>query len=281
MQWSDLKTVRGDGKPARILIHSLPGVGKTTLGSEFPDAVFLQAEEGTPSDVDPTTGKALEITSFGHIVSYNDFIDSLELLYAEAHEFRVAVVDTATKLERLIFAEVCVRNNVASIEDLGYGKGYAIARDIWQEVIDRLNALRNDRGMTIVILAHSKVSQFDDPETQSYSRYDIALHKGSVGAIEQEMDAILFLRTPVTVKEDKNGGGFKKRVLSESNSSVVEIHSTPRAAWIAKNRYGIPSRLTYKKGDGFKTIGKYLPGFAEEAQTPLKAVPVKRTAGAK
>ena len=43
--------------PPRLLIHGKEGTGKTTLGSHFPRPIFLQIEDGCPSNT--------EIASFG------------------------------------------------------------------------------------------------------------------------------------------------------------------------------------------------------------------------
>ena len=154
---SDLKRVRAD-QPPRILMYGPPGIGKTSLAAEFPDAVFLQIEEGTPGD--------LELDSFGKIDSFGQLMEALGVLYTEDHAFKTVVIDSVTELERLVFAETCARgddkgNAKANIEDFGYGKGYVYAKRIWQELIDGLNALRKDRGLTIILIAHSTVERFE------------------------------------------------------------------------------------------------------------------------
>jgi DNA polymerase III delta prime subunit len=58
---SNLKSVRAVSPP-RMLIYGPPGEGKTTLASEFPGAVLLQIEDGTPGGI--------ELQSFGKPSSY-------------------------------------------------------------------------------------------------------------------------------------------------------------------------------------------------------------------
>ena len=210
---SDLKRVRAD-QPPRILMYGPPGIGKTSLAAEFDAPVFLQVEEGTPGD--------LELVSFGKIESFGQLMEALGVLYTEDHAFKTVVLDSVTELERLVFAETCARgddkgNAKANIEDFGYGKGYVYAKRIWQEIIDGLNALRKDRGLTIILIAHSTVERFDDPETVSYDRYEIDLHKHSVGAIEREMDAIFLLKSPVNVKKEEQGFN-KERAIADGSS---------------------------------------------------------------
>ena len=253
MSLKDLKKVRGV-QPPRILVYGEPGIGKTTLAAEFLDAVFLQIEDGTPGD--------LEIFSFGKIETFADLMERLSQLYTEPHDLRTVVVDSVTELQRLVWNETCARgddkgNPKKQIEDFGYGKGYVYSLRVWQEILDGLNALRSQRGMTVILIAHAKVDRFDDPETQSYSRYEIDLHDKVVGMIERDMDAILFLKTPVSVKVEDQG--FNKERAIAQGSRQVMIHTAGRPAYVAKNRYGMPEKIAYAKGGGFDALAKFLP----------------------
>ena len=268
---ADLKRVRAD-KPPRILIYGPPGIGKTTLASEFPASVFLQVEDGTPGDI--------ELTSFGDLNSFRDVMDALGALYTEDHEFQTVVVDSVTELQRLVFAETCDRgddkgNPKANIEDFGYGKGYVYAQRVWSDFLEGLNALRRDRNMCIVLIAHSTVSRFDDPETVSYDRYEIDLHSKSVGAIEREMDAIFLVKKPVQVK--KEDVGFNKERARGEEGGVPTIHAVGKPAYTAKNRYGMPPSLRYDRGKGFAVLAPFFPGYVEpEAPERAASKPASR-----
>lgn len=267
----NLRQVRADKAP-RLLIYGPPGIGKTTLASEFPDPVFLQIEDGTPGDV--------ELTSFGKLDTFGDVMDALGALYQEEHTYRTVVIDSVTELQRLIYAETCARgdekgNAKANIEDFGYGKGYVYAMRVAQEFIDGINYLRTDRNMAVVLIAHSSVQRFDDPETVSYDRYEIAIRSSDKansdlrGLFEREMDAILLLKQPVTVKTEEQG--FNNSRARADGGGTTLIYSVGKPAFCAKNRYGIPPSVRYDKGEGFTALAPYLPDFTNAADGKKEA----------
>lgn len=261
MTLASLKPTTAD-QPPRILIYGDPGIGKTTLASEFPDAAFVRIEDGIPANVNALAFPVAE--------SFQDVMEALGVLYTEETGVRTLVVDSVTELQKLVFAETCARGDEhghakANIDAFGFGKGYVFAKQVMQEFLDAINTLRREKGMTIILIAHAAVTRFDDPETQSYDRWSIDLHKQLVGMVEREMDAILLLKTPIdtaTVEEASSKDGPAKRVIAKGKRvRVLYTEGTP--AMIAKNRYDIPSGLRVDVGAGYAALAPYLPGHRE------------------
>lgn len=257
-----LRRVKAD-QPPRVLIYGQPGIGKTTFASEFPNPVYLQVEDGTPA--------GLELASFGLLKTYREVMQAIGELYDNADDlgFNTVVLDSVTAMQRLVFAETCDRgdehgNRKQNIEDFGYGKGYVNAQRIWQELLEALHLLRDDKNMAIVLIAHSTIERFDDPESVSYDRYEIDLHKKSVGAIEQGMDAILLLKNKVSIEKEK--GGFNKERAIGKGGSTVWVSLNPKPAYVAKNRYEIEDFI-YQKGSGFDHLAKKFAWAPDDAKT--------------
>ncbi|AWN43140.1 ATP-binding protein [Methylobacterium durans] len=255
ISWDQL-TQKKRPRPPVILEYGPEKAGKTTLASEFPNPVFLQTEEGDG---------VLDIASMGKIESFEDLMSAIGMLYEREHEFQTVVVDSVTALQPIIWAETGERgddkgNKKKRIEDFGYGKGYVYALAVWQEVLDGLNALRRDRGMTIILIAHSKIERFDDPETVGYSRYEIDLHDKARDFLKREADVVLLVKPDVTVKSEE--AGFNKtRAIGQGGRSVW-MHATSRPAYAAGNRYGLPEKTLYEPGKGFDALAPFFPHLA-------------------
>jgi len=256
----DLKQVRAT-LPPRALIYGPPGQGKTTLASEWPNAVYIQIEDGTPGN--------LTLDSFGLLTRYEQVMEAIGALYTENHGYQSVVTDTLDKFEPLVWAATCEANKWADIEAPGYGKGYVAADMFWREYLDGLDALRRDRNMNVVMIAHSTIERFDDPRTASYSRFDIRLHKRAAGLVVDWCDLGVMLNQDATIKTEDQG--FNKKRSHAEGGFQRWMYLEGRPAFMAKNRYCMPEKLPYKKGEGYKAIAPYLPAAAEQATATEQA----------
>jgi len=221
-----------DTKPPRILVHGVAGVGKTTFAAQASAPVFVQTEDGLGT---------LSVPHFPLARTFEEVIEALVALYTEEHDLQTVVVDSVDWLEPLIWAKACRENGWASIEDAGYGKGYIAALGLWRQYLDGLNALRDDRGMTVVQIAHTDIKRFDSPEHDPYDRYLIKLHARAAALLQEHSDVVLFANYRIsTVKADV---GFNKKVNRALGSGERVVHTAERPAFLAKNRYGLPETL--------------------------------------
>jgi hypothetical protein len=233
--------------PRRIMVYGLAGIGKTTFASRADRSIFIPTEDGT-NDID--------CARFPRCETYAQFVDCLASLYTEPHDYRTAVVDSLDWLERLIWQDVCRLRRVETIEDIDYQKGYVFALAQWREVLTGLDALRSQRQMTIILLAHSKIEKFADPHTDTYDRYAPRLHRLASALVQEWCDEVLFATTKVYTRQTDEGFGRKKAKAIGDGERV--LRTTARPAHEAKNRLALPDELPLD----WREFAKFLPTAA-------------------
>jgi hypothetical protein len=214
-------------KPKRVLLFGVEGIGKSTFGADAPDPIFLGAEDGTSE---------LDVNRFPEPSGWADVMEAIRQLTYESHSHKTLVVDTLDWAEPMCWEWVCHRGGKKNIEDFGYGKGYSAALDEWRVLLDKLSQLRAAKGMDIILLAHSWTKTFKNPEGEDFDRYELKLHAKAGGLIKEWCDAVLFTNyeTFAVQKEGRTRG---------VSSGARLIYTQRRAAWDAKNRYGLPETL--------------------------------------
>jgi len=218
--------------PRRALLYGTHGVGKSTYGSMADKPIFIQPEDGLGG---------IECDRFPLATRYGDVLNALGELYTQEHGYRTVVIDSLDWLERLIWTDVCEKRGVESIEDIGYGKGYVFALTQWREVLSGLDALRNERSMTIILIAHAQIEKFPNPETDTYDRYSPRLHKQASALVQEWCDEVLFATYAVHTKTTDEGFG-RKRVQGIGTGERI-IRTTERPAHVAKNRLNLPDEI--------------------------------------
>jgi hypothetical protein len=216
-------------KPRRILLIGVEGVGKSTFGAAAPNPVFICPEDGLTH---------LDVPHFPEPSSWADVLGCVEALRTEPHDFKTAVFDTVDWIEPLLWKFICERDKQENIEAYGYGKGYVAALDEWRLFLRRLEALRRERGLDIVLLAHSWVKQFKNPEGEDYDRYQMKLHDKSAGLLREWCDVVMFANYETATTTDKR----TKRVRGISTGARV-MYTERSAAFDAKNRLNLPWQL--------------------------------------
>jgi hypothetical protein len=118
---------------------------------------------------------------------------------------------------------------------------WGLNEPLWRQYLDGLNALRDERGMTVIQIAHTDIKRFDSPEHEPYDRYVIKLHARAAALLQEHSDVVLFANYRIsTVKADV---GFNKKVNRALGSGERVLYTAERPAFLAKNRYGLPDVL--------------------------------------
>lgn len=211
----------------RTVIYGPEGIGKSTLASQFPDVVFVDFEHGTDS---------MDVARFD---TPEDFDGVLTLLSSIAQEdvCKTVVLDTADKLEQLISRHICLKYEIRSIEDAGYGKGYTYLAEAWIELMKVCDNII-DSGKNIVFVAHAQMRKFEQPdEMGAYDRWELKLSKKTSPLLKEWSDMLLFCSYKTNVVTDEKTKSKKaiggKRIM----------YATHDPCWDAKNRFGFADSM--------------------------------------
>jgi len=221
--------------PIRLVYHAVPGFGKTSFGAQFPAPIFLYdaAETGLETLID--SGQLPETPHFPPVSTWDEVIEALGALTVETHNYQTLVIDTLGGLERLCHEHVCQKSFGGDWGEKGfaaYGRGPEQALAEWRGFLRSLDALREQRRVRIVALAHTRITRFANPEADDYDRYEPDLHRKTWALTARWSDLILFGNYQTATVID----GLRKK----ARGGVTRLLHTERsAAWEAKHRHGL------------------------------------------
>ena len=231
-----MNITKGPKKTAiKVGVYGTEGVGKTTFTGRFPGVVFIDTEGST---------NHMDVARFDQPKTLKEVKDQIQYVIDHPADFGTLAIDTVDWLERIIFNAVCEEKKLASIEDMGYGKGYVLAKDKMKELLSMLDQVIA-KGVNVVLVCHSMIRKFELPdEMGNYDRYMLKLNEKNIAPLVKEwVDMLLFVnyRTDVIkVGEGKNqttkGRGGQKRIM----------YAAHNACWDAKNRFGLPDEMPFE-----------------------------------
>lgn len=225
--------------PPRICFHGDGGVGKTTQASLANKPIIIPTEDGLGD---------LETPAWPLCTSLDNVRSAISWLAKEDHEFKTAIVDSLDWLETLIWKKVLTDYNATnnkeylSVTEIPYGEGYNIAMKHWDDFLAGLNYLRSERGMMIILIAHSAVTPVSDPMQPTYDRHSIKLHKKAAAKIIEYCDIVAYCAYKMVVKTEKENFNKRGRAIS-SGERVMYLEGSP--SYVAKNRYSLPTTLPF------------------------------------
>lgn len=222
-------------KPISVVCYGPEGVGKSSFAAGAPRPIFVGAEDGTAQ---------LDVVRFPSPAEWNDVLDVPRVLMNEPHEYQTLVIDTLDWVEPLIWAHICQEFGQPNIEAFGFGKGYQVALDEWRKLLSSLEQLMRAKSMNVVLLAHSWIKPFKNPQGEDFDRYELKFHAKAAGLVKEWSEAVLFANWETFAKEDKR----TKRVKGVSSGARV-IYTERTAAYDAKNRYSLPEELPLSWSD--------------------------------
>lgn len=246
-------------QPTRVVLYGVEGIGKSTFGASAPKPIFLGAEDGTAQ---------LDVARFPRPESFPEVLEALRTLTREQHDFGTLVLDTLDWVEPLIWQHICERDGKANIEDYGFAKGYVAALDEWRRLLAGIEEMRRAKPMHVVLVAHSWIKPFKNPQGDDFDRYEMKMHAKAAGLVKEWADCVLFANYEQFAKRDEK----TKRVRGVDTGARL-LFTERRAAYDAKNRYSLPSELPLSWSDFWAAVqaGQVAPAEDLKAEVLRKA----------
>jgi hypothetical protein len=261
----------GSGLPNRCVFHGPEGAGKTSFGSCSPRPVFLmtRGETGLLTLID--AARVPETPHFPELMTWEDLLGAVEALTHDQHDYRTLVIDTLNGAERLCHEHVCQRDFEGKWGRdgfTGYMAGFEVACADWRAFLNALDRLRAQRRMSVLALAHTKISTFKNPEGPDYDRYTVDLHHKTWGLTHKWADLVLFSNFAVHVDARKADSTGKAR-----GGSRRVLYTTRTAAYDAKNRHGLPEQIDAGRSaaEAWSNFAAALQAGKQQSQAPAEA----------
>lgn len=225
-------TTRKRRRPVFGVLFGPPGIGKSTFMTEAPNPIFIPVERGLDQ---------LTVAKFPTPATFEEFYKQIDTLDTEDHDYQSVVIDTADALEILIHGRVCAEYKCKSIEDPGYGKGYARAKEIWVGVLNKLSKM--SERFNVFLICHSHIKSINDPSLSGvYDCWELKLHAKAAEVIRQMVDTILFAQMEISIQKDTPKARKGRGILSDDRV----LWTSPGTGYEAKNRFNLPNPLPFQ-----------------------------------
>jgi hypothetical protein len=212
----------------KVVIAGQNKIGKSTFASSAPNAIGILTEQGMD---------AIDSQAFPVATSLSDVYAAIGTLIDEPHDFQAVYLDSLDWLEPLLQAHVCAANGWAHIEAPGFGKGYVAAAEEWRTLLTGLDALRNQRNMGVILIAHDKIKRIEDPLTEGYDSHVLKLHDRASALVLEWADVIGYAGYRTFVNKVDAGFGQKETKATTTGERLLHVEAHP--AHCGGNRFGL------------------------------------------
>lgn len=212
----------------KIVVAGPGKIGKTTFAAYAPGAVGILTEDGAD---------AVDANAFPLASSLQDVYQAMKTLLREPHDFQTVFLDSLDWLEPLVQQHVCQANNWENIEKPGYGKGYIAAAEEWRNLLTGFEALRQQRNMAVILIAHDKIKHFESPLHDGYDQYVLKLNDRASALVMEWADVIGWANYQITTVESDAGYGSKEVKARTTGKRI--LHVEPHPAHMGGNRFGL------------------------------------------
>ncbi len=220
-----------------VLFYGEPKSGKTTIATKFPKHLLLAAEKGY---------NAIPGANAQPINTWGEFKQVLiQLRDPEVQSmFETVIVDTADLAYDLCEKFVCSMNNVDTVADMPFGKGYGLVAKEFDDALRLIIQL----GYGLVLISHSVDKTFTNEAGQEYQQIVPTLGNKPRNIVNRLCDII----------------GYSRAVQTEEGlKTKLYMRGTPR--YVAGSRFKhTPDVIDFSYANLVSAIGEAIDKQMEE-----------------
>ena len=142
------------------------------------------------------------------INSWSEFRQVLRQLKDEKAKamFETIIVDTADIAYDYCSKYICANNNVDTIADIGYGKGYGLVEKEFDECLRQIVQM----GYGLVVISHETDKTFTDESGKQYNKIVPTLDKRANNVLARMCDIIMYTRSVTDGSGNEKVVGFMR-----------------------------------------------------------------------
>lgn len=193
-----------------ILLYGKPKIGKSTLASQFPGALFLPTEPGLNHlSVHQAPADGSGVKDWPH------FIAIMTEIARGGHPFKTIIVDTVDNLHKMCAEHVCRSRQVEYAGDMPHAKGWALVSNEFERVIRRVAQL----PYGLILVSHATDRETETPKGTIIKTVP-TLSEGARKSVAGLVDMILFC--DVEAVPDADGVTRYRRVMRTKPATTFD-----------------------------------------------------------
>lgn len=221
--------VSRDMRGYSVFFYGEPKSGKTTTATKFPNHLLLAFEKGY---------NAIPGAMAQPINSWSEFRKVLRQLKEPEVQakFETIIIDTADIAYDYCESYICSNNNVDTIGDIGYGKGYTLVAKEFDECLRRIVQM----NYGLVLISHAVDKTFTDETGREFNQIVPTLGNKPRNIVARMCDII----------------GYSRSVQDAEGNTSTKLFMRGTARYIAGSRFKYtPDYIDFSYGNLVKAIG--------------------------
>ena len=221
----------------KLMLYSLPGVGKSTLAAKLKRPIFLDFEGGLNYIDCQRTEQITDLDTF--------YLYLVELYRAKEREYDTIVIDSVDWLVRKVVEKAAGIDKDNLTETLnrsngGYGNGKQVLENhIRTKLLPTLVAL-NKKGYGICLIAHAERKDMMDADGVDIERITPKIDVNTMNTFVEWVDNVFYL---------KKGNDGKRYLVLDSDMVALAKNRLSLSGEVELSEVDINKLLVPQKGD--------------------------------